>query len=61
MDDRPQFEIFDGAVVHPLITPGVSPAERSEAERLAALAYYYSGGGGDLLYLDGYRAVRERE
>jgi len=60
MEDRPRFEIFDGAVVHPLITPGVSPTERAEAERSAALAYYFRGGGGDLSYLDGYRTVRER-
>jgi hypothetical protein len=62
MEDRPKFEIFDGAVVHPLIAPwpGPSPEERADAARGAAWAYYLRGGGGDPSYFDGWAAVRER-
>jgi hypothetical protein len=63
MEDRPKFEIEDGAVVHPLIAPwpGLSPQERADVERAAACAYYLCGGGGVPSYFDGYAAVRERE
>jgi hypothetical protein len=62
MEDRPEFEIRDGAVVHPLTRPwpALSLQERADAERGAAWAYYLRGGGGDPSYFDGYAAVRER-
>lgn len=62
MEDRPKFQIEDGAVIHPLIArwPGLSPQERADAERGAAWSYYLRGGGGDPSYFDGYAAVRER-
>jgi len=61
MPDRPEFEIVDGAVVHPLIRPwaNLSPKERADIERSRAWAYYLRGGGGDPSYFDGYGA-RER-
>ena len=57
MEDRPKFEIVDGAVVHPLICPwpDLSPSERADAERARAWAYYLRGGGGDPSYFDGER------
>jgi hypothetical protein len=62
MEDRPKFEIVDGAVVHPLIAPlpGMSAAEKAEAERSAAIMYCLRGGGGDLAYL-GVIKSSERE
>ncbi len=41
MEDRPHFEIKDGAVVHPLICPwpDLSPTELAEIQRAQALAY----------------------
>jgi hypothetical protein len=48
MEDRPHFEIWDGAVVHPLICPwpGLSPKEKAEIELARAWAVYLRGGGG---------------
>jgi hypothetical protein len=62
MEDRPKFEIRDGAVVHPLIAPlpGTSAAEKLEAERGAAIWYCLRGGGGYLPYLGVIRSS-ERE
>jgi len=62
MEDRPQFEIRDGAVVHPLIAPlpGMSAAEKLEAERIASIMMCLRGGGGDLAYLGVVRSS-ERE
>jgi hypothetical protein len=62
MEDRPKFEIMDGAVVHPLIAPlpGMSSSEKLEAERSASIMSCLRGGGGDLAYLGVVRSS-ERE
>jgi len=54
MEDRPKFEIIDGAVVSPLIAPwpDLSPSERAEAERRALWAYYLNGGSAHPSYFD---------
>jgi hypothetical protein len=58
MEDRPKFEIVDGAVVHPLIAPlpGMSAQEKTDAERGAAWSYYLAGGGGEPWYFGGERS-----
>jgi hypothetical protein len=46
---------------YPLLHPsGPSAKERLDAERAAALEYYFNGGGGDLHYL-GVQVSSERE
>jgi hypothetical protein len=64
MLDRPEFEIVDGAVVHPLIAPlpgKMSARERADAERGAAWAYWFNGGAGEPWHCYGGRAPEERE
>jgi hypothetical protein len=58
MEDRPYFEIKDGAVVHPLIAPNpgtLSPKEKLEAELGALFAYAARGGGGEPWYYAHHR------
>ncbi len=63
MEDRPHFEIIDGAVVHPLIAPhvGLSATERAEAELAALWACYLRGGGGMPWYYEGYASLEGYE
>jgi hypothetical protein len=63
MEDRPRFEIIDGAVVHPLIAPrpGLSPTERAEAELAALWAYYRNGGGGMPWHYEGFASLEGYE
>jgi hypothetical protein len=53
MEDRPEFEKRDGAVVHPILAPNpgrMSAKEIADAELGALLGYSLRGGGGEPWY-----------
>jgi hypothetical protein len=55
MEDRPHFEIKNGAVAHPLIAPYPG------AEQAALWAYFLRGGGGMPWIFEGYASLKGYE